>query len=347
MGHNVDARRIVAARCARDGTTIRILAGHKAGFMHRTSTGVTVSTATLHAARGILAACPAAFRILRTPNAGGDSVFSEAAAYEVLHRMFGARLVAQEMEVPYRARGGPMVDFLASVRGAPWAVSVTRCFHGAPEMRLPPGKKALANRDARLLTRRSVAGLMARKIAGLALAADAIEVPGCGKVLLVWVRSGRMARGVRRGVRTAARALGADASGIKVLVLVTDLEPVFARGSPRQAAALVSHPARTARPTEVPQGRSRRAPLRQPGVASARDQAPRWTCLRSVPRSWLPNPKTTMLHGKPQDTFRADFCGGMTCFAEPGKRRARSWPSRRADASSTAYLLYRYFARLD
>jgi hypothetical protein len=89
-------------------------------------------------------------KIAETANAGGDSVASEAIAFDVLSRMFDASLEADEMAVRYGCNGGPMIDFLARVGQTPASVSVTRCFYGAPEVvaanSASTGRNAAANR---------------------------------------------------------------------------------------------------------------------------------------------------------------------------------------------------------
>ncbi|KAJ3300322.1 hypothetical protein HDU76_006117 [Blyttiomyces sp. JEL0837] len=87
-------------------------------------------------------------RVLETPNAGGDSIISEALSTEIITRLIFpyAKLAATEMEVKYFPMGGSMTDYILQVkRGAEFrytntttntnnndnvniAVSVTRAF---------------------------------------------------------------------------------------------------------------------------------------------------------------------------------------------------------------------------
>jgi len=71
---------------------------------------------------------PDASRMLRLPNAGGSSLVSEALAFELLARAFGASLEMTELELRYR-QGSQMTDFAINVFGGyPLGVSVTRAY---------------------------------------------------------------------------------------------------------------------------------------------------------------------------------------------------------------------------
>ena len=60
------------------------------------------------------------------PNAGGRSENSEALSCDVLGTMFGARLIATEMELKYWPLNSKITDFSVSIRGEVFGVSVTR-----------------------------------------------------------------------------------------------------------------------------------------------------------------------------------------------------------------------------
>ena len=71
---------------------------------------------------------PDATRMLRMPNAGGSSLASEALAFEMLARAFGASLERTELELKYR-QGSQLTDFAIEVFGGyPLGVSVTRAY---------------------------------------------------------------------------------------------------------------------------------------------------------------------------------------------------------------------------
>ncbi|KAK2953740.1 putative Signal transducing adapter molecule 2 [Blattamonas nauphoetae] len=65
-------------------------------------------------------------RMLSLPNAGGHSENSEALSFEVLYRMFGAKLVKAEMEIKYDNAGWKKTDYSCTLFGHYIGVSVTR-----------------------------------------------------------------------------------------------------------------------------------------------------------------------------------------------------------------------------
>lgn len=66
------------------------------------------------------------YKLLTLPNAGGNSVLSEALSFELLQRCFRATLIKTEMEIEYFPLGGSMTDYVCSLCGNDVAVSVTR-----------------------------------------------------------------------------------------------------------------------------------------------------------------------------------------------------------------------------
>jgi len=66
-----------------------------------------------------------AHKIISTPNAGGNSIFSEAISFEILSFMCSAILRCTEMEISYMP-GSKITDFFVSADGHDFAVSVTR-----------------------------------------------------------------------------------------------------------------------------------------------------------------------------------------------------------------------------
>jgi len=65
-------------------------------------------------------------RILNTPNAGGNSIWSEALSFELLEFFLGARLLKTEMELEYFPEGSKITDFSVSLYNKKIGVSVTR-----------------------------------------------------------------------------------------------------------------------------------------------------------------------------------------------------------------------------
>ena len=64
--------------------------------------------------------------ILMDGTAGGSSGYSEAFAFEVLHRCEGAELIKSETEIEYDVEGSPKTDILVRIDDLPIGVSVTR-----------------------------------------------------------------------------------------------------------------------------------------------------------------------------------------------------------------------------
>ena len=78
-------------------------------------------------------------RMLSLPNAGGSSIVSEALAFELLARAFGASLERTELELLYK-RGSKMTDFAILLFGGyPLGVSVTRAYKWRKGLEDPSG----------------------------------------------------------------------------------------------------------------------------------------------------------------------------------------------------------------
>lgn len=65
-------------------------------------------------------------KVFVEPNAGGNSVNSEAISFEVLHRLYGARLVKTEMAIEYWHPNWKKTDYSVSLYDRLIGVSVTR-----------------------------------------------------------------------------------------------------------------------------------------------------------------------------------------------------------------------------
>ena len=70
--------------------------------------------------------CDGAVKIFNLPNAGGNSVNSEALSFEYFNAMYGATLEATEMELKYFPLGSKITDFSVRIRNQTIGVSVTR-----------------------------------------------------------------------------------------------------------------------------------------------------------------------------------------------------------------------------
>ncbi|KAJ3340393.1 hypothetical protein HDU83_007106 [Entophlyctis luteolus] len=163
---------------------------------------------------------PAACAVLKTPNAGGDSVVSESASVEVLSRALfcsergGVELLATEMEVRYAPSGGAMTDYLLRWRsgkggddGTPVSVSATRVFDAADASRV-----------------------IEKKLRGVVYARQSLFAPVCGEecawVLHVFVADGSVAKAVRAAWRKTERSLRC---GVVVVVTVWREQMLYER----------------------------------------------------------------------------------------------------------------------
>lgn len=70
--------------------------------------------------------CDGSRTIATLPNAGGTSVISETLSFEMLNRMYAAKLQATEMELRYYPLGSKITDYSVSIYGETIGVSVTR-----------------------------------------------------------------------------------------------------------------------------------------------------------------------------------------------------------------------------
>mmetsp|Transcript_20599 Transcript_20599/g.26048 ORF Transcript_20599/g.26048 Transcript_20599/m.26048 type:complete len:209 (-) Transcript_20599:25-651(-) len=70
--------------------------------------------------------------IMTVPNAGGNSVNSEALSCDMLNTLFDASLEATEMQLAYFPMNSKITDFSVRIRGEIFGVSVTRAmkYHG-------------------------------------------------------------------------------------------------------------------------------------------------------------------------------------------------------------------------
>jgi len=67
-----------------------------------------------------------AHKILYSPNAGGSSERSEALSFEILRKVFGAKLVKTEMGIEYEWSISKRTDYSAMIYNTRYGVSVTR-----------------------------------------------------------------------------------------------------------------------------------------------------------------------------------------------------------------------------
>ncbi|KAG9400523.1 hypothetical protein AC1031_010743 [Aphanomyces cochlioides] len=94
--------------------------------------------------------------VFTEPNAGGQSVVSEALSMEYMHQLFGAVDVVTEMQIEYWSPNWKKVDYLCTIQSARVAVSVTR----AMKFRR---RDPFTESDAKALLRKKLYGLVVAK----------------------------------------------------------------------------------------------------------------------------------------------------------------------------------------
>jgi hypothetical protein len=118
--------------------------------------------------------------VLGTPNAGGNSIQSEALSFEVVQSLFGAKNVIPERAVKYDTSHCSIVDYVCEISSLRVGVSVTRALDLTW-----PGPHCTSKQD--------VMGLVERKLRGLDRARfhviqDHAWLP-CAQLLHIWVQS--------------------------------------------------------------------------------------------------------------------------------------------------------------
>ncbi|GAM18502.1 hypothetical protein SAMD00019534_016770 [Acytostelium subglobosum LB1] len=118
-------------------------------------------------------------RILETPNAGGNSVWSEVLSYEVLHQVFGAQLKSTETEIQYLP-GSKITDYSVTFDGHHIGVSVVRIINFFDLM----GKKYKA-----VFTPEYARQLLYKKLFGVLASSEAVIDKWEKQILYIWTTS--------------------------------------------------------------------------------------------------------------------------------------------------------------
>lgn len=143
--------------------------------------GILVDTFEALGGKLSMKLCPGSEKMLNTPNAGGNSVWSEVMSLEVLHANYGAHLRRTEMEIEYWP-ASKITDYSITVLGRHIGVSVTRAINFLD----------LTRHYKAELTRDTARSLLSKKLFGV-LASSASAVDKWEKQILhVWTTS-RMA----------------------------------------------------------------------------------------------------------------------------------------------------------
>lgn len=104
--------------------------------------------------KDMITLCAGAQKVLNTPNAGGNSIWSETVSFEVLTSLCRAVLHKTEMEIEYMP-GSKITDYSVKVFGKDIGVSVTRAMKFA--------KKG----DTSLFTEEDAMKLLSKKLRGV------------------------------------------------------------------------------------------------------------------------------------------------------------------------------------
>jgi hypothetical protein len=113
-----------------------------------------------------------AFRILTTPNAGGNSIQSEVLSFEFFKKYINAFLLKTEMEVQYFPEGGSINDFVMNAFDTIIGVSVTRA------MKYPMNE---------LFTEQDAYSLLIKKLRGINRSSKNSLIKWKKQILHVWV----------------------------------------------------------------------------------------------------------------------------------------------------------------
>eukprot|EP01133_Synstelium_polycarpum_P002617 gene2617-3008_t len=122
-------------------------------------------------------------RILETPNAGGNSVWSEVLSFEVLNQVFGATLCKTETEIQY-APGSKITDYSVEFQGHHIGVSVVRIINFFDLM----GKTYKA-----VFTPEYARELLYKKLFGVIASSLAVVDKWEKQILYIWTTSSRSA----------------------------------------------------------------------------------------------------------------------------------------------------------
>jgi len=146
-----------------------------------------------------------AYRMLHTPNAGGNSVWSEVLSYELLHSSYGALLRRTEMEIEYWPES-KITDYSVTVAGRHIGVSVTRAINFLD----------LTRKYKAPFTADDAHRLLSKKLFGVLASSSATVDKWEKQILHVWTTSKTAAKLVVREYHKVDPVLRAD-----TVVLVT------------------------------------------------------------------------------------------------------------------------------
>jgi len=112
--------------------------------------------------------CAGAAHMLTAPNAGGSSEISEALSFQLMHTVFGAKLVKTEMDIQYFWSISKRTDYSAMIYQHKFGVSVTR---------------AMKYND--VFTRADAHRLLTKKLHGTAICLHRFFVVGFSRLIML------------------------------------------------------------------------------------------------------------------------------------------------------------------
>eukprot|EP01095_Lingulamoeba_sp_RSL-Kostka_P012520 TRINITY_DN4984_c2_g1_i1.p1 TRINITY_DN4984_c2_g1~~TRINITY_DN4984_c2_g1_i1.p1 ORF type:complete len:325 (+),score=90.77 TRINITY_DN4984_c2_g1_i1:287-1261(+) len=103
--------------------------------------------------------CEGANRMMHVPNAGGNSVNSEALSFEMLNKMYNAQLEATEMELEYYPLGSKITDYAISIENTDVDNNVHKTIYGVSVSRAMKYLGVFNHDDARRLLKKKLFGV--------------------------------------------------------------------------------------------------------------------------------------------------------------------------------------------
>jgi hypothetical protein len=124
--------------------------------------------------------CKDAVKILEEPNAGGNSEYSETLSMDILYELYDASGIHTEMDIEYFDPNWKKCDFLCTINGENWGISVSRAMSF-------PNPEDFTKEDAELLLCKKLKGLIIAK-QGMLVKANFLK-----SILHIWCETPKIA----------------------------------------------------------------------------------------------------------------------------------------------------------
>ncbi|CAI5976540.1 unnamed protein product [Closterium sp. NIES-65] len=199
-----------------------------------------------------------AARVAASPNAGGASVISESLSVEYFVRHFGATDIISEMEIKYCDSNWKKVDYICSLFGQRFGVSVTR---------------AMMYPDPALFDSHRARALLRKKLHGLVVAWSGISPMHCFSraILHVWCETSHIANLLQDAFPEVSSSLDMQEDVLMVLTVAEGHQgwPIFYESLYKFQPPVAAAPNRADRP-----GRDHPHRTSTGGTAAAAGMAP-------------------------------------------------------------------------